>query len=407
MRNKSFKTSLDLILLSMDIHPGERVIQRAGSACLYYVVKEEPKERINVKVKQKILATLLNAMFGHKDDPDMMRNGCLTLCQFDIPHDVIFDYERLVEILLYIVSAHNEVAGNFVQRAGICLLNSLACQVEGRRKLLVGDLGAMEKMLGIIQERIRSKNCDEVLETAWSTMWNVTDETPINCQRFLVGGGMQLFLQCKEEFPESNSLLRNMMGLLGNVAEVPDLRQNLMTKAFVAEFAMLLDSRLDGIEVSYNAAGVLAHMASDGPEAWTIDEPSKEDVLNRMVKAIESWKLTTERNINYRSFEPILRLVKVSHTPECQHWAVWALANLTIVDAKKYCSLVEREGGLVLLEELINSNVPKVPYQRVIELASIVRDNVTKWKEAKRAKQKNRDNGESEDDSEDGLDLDG
>ena len=69
----------------------------------------------------------------------------------------ISDYERLVEILLYIVSAHNEVAAsNFVQRAGICLLNSLACQVEGRRKLLVGDLGAMEKMLGIIQERLRS-----------------------------------------------------------------------------------------------------------------------------------------------------------------------------------------------------------------------------------------------------------
>ena len=54
------------------------------------------------------------------------------------------------------MSAHNEAAENFVQRAGICLLNSLACQVEGRRKLLVGDLGAMEKMLGIIQERLRS-----------------------------------------------------------------------------------------------------------------------------------------------------------------------------------------------------------------------------------------------------------
>ena len=40
------------------------------------------------------------------------------------------------------------------------------------------------------------------------------------------------------------------MGLLGNVAEVPDLRPKLMTKAFVAEFAMLLDSNLDGIEVS-------------------------------------------------------------------------------------------------------------------------------------------------------------
>jgi Zyg-11 family protein len=87
-------------------------------------------------------------------------------------------------------------------------------------------------------------------------------------------------------------------------------------------------------QVSYNAAGVLAHMASDGPEAWTIEDPSRTDVLTRMKVAIERWNLRAERNINYRSFEPILRLIKVTHTPECQHWAVWALANLTSVDCK-------------------------------------------------------------------------
>ena len=53
-----------------------------------------------------------------------------------------------------------------------------------------------------------------------------------------------------QEFPRAHSLLRNMMGLLGNVAEVPNLRHKLMTQAFVTEFAMLLDSSLDGIEVS-------------------------------------------------------------------------------------------------------------------------------------------------------------
>ena len=48
-------------------------------------------------------------------------------------------------------------------------------------------------------------------------------------------------------------LIRNMMGLLGNVAEVPQLRHKLMTKEFVDEFSFLLDSNSDGIEVSYNA----------------------------------------------------------------------------------------------------------------------------------------------------------
>ena len=50
-----------------------------------------------------------------------------------------------------------------------------------------------------------SETCDEVLETAWSTMWNVTDETPINCERFLDGGGMHLFLRCKEVSKKYNA----------------------------------------------------------------------------------------------------------------------------------------------------------------------------------------------------------
>lgn len=121
------------------------------------------------------------------------------------------------------------------------------------------------------------------------------------------------------------------MGLLGNVAEVKQLRYRLMTSEYIQVFSDLLDSTSDGIEVSYNAAGVLAHIASDGAEAWTITQPSRVDVLNRLIYAVDRWSLNAERNINYRSFEPILGLISCSHTPACQIWAVWALANLTQV----------------------------------------------------------------------------
>lgn len=79
-------------------------------------------------------------------------------------------------------------------------------------------------------------------------------------------------------------------------------------------------------------------MASDGVEAWTLDKPKRDEVLDFMVQAIERWDLCAERNINYRSFLPLLRLLDVYHTPECQHWAVWALANLTNV-YRKYPSI--------------------------------------------------------------------
>lgn len=68
----------------------------------------------------------------------------------------VFDYERVVKILLFIVAEHSIEENSFVQRAGIYLLNSLACQVDGQQKLLLGSLGAMEKMLGLIRERVSS-----------------------------------------------------------------------------------------------------------------------------------------------------------------------------------------------------------------------------------------------------------
>lgn len=159
-------------------------------------------------------------------------------------------------------------------------------------------------------------------------------------------------------FPSKEELLRNMMGLLGNVAEMKSLRPLLMTERFIPVFTELLGSCCDGIEVlvfirfyifmleevvctkflrfqvSYNAAGVLVHMCSDGVESWTVKEPKREAVLRKIVWAIRRWNLTTERNINYRSFQPIFGLLKVTHTEECQYWAVWALANLTTVYRK-------------------------------------------------------------------------
>lgn len=154
--------------------------------------------------------------------------------------------------------------------------------------------------------------------------------TSITCETFDI---INTFCQ---KFPDREELLRNMMGLLGNVAEVQELRYYLVTPEYLDVFSHLLDSESDGIEVSYNAAGVISHIASDGPEVWTVSKPSREEVLRKMVLAIQRWDINSQRNINYRSFEPILYLVKVYHTPECQHWAVWALANLTKVYRKYF-----------------------------------------------------------------------
>lgn len=348
------KMALDVVLVAMRRHLGEKHVQIAGSASLFYIVKSDEKNHFTIKMKKIIIKTLLDAMCMHRYDTTMLRNGCLTLIHFKIPQDVLFDYVRLVDILLYVVSQDDQ--DDFVQRIGIYLINSLACQVDGIQKQLVGKKGAVTVMLQLIAARMNRHLCDEVMETAWSTMWNVTDETPINCKLFLDERGMELFLGCLRMFPDKPELLRNMMGLLGNVAEVKELRPFLMKDEYLSVFCDLLDSTSDGIEVSYNAAGILSHIASDGPEIWgqyNIKAVRREEVLSRMVSAIERWDLSEKRNINYRSFEPILRLLSKDHTPEVQHWSIWALANLTKVYADKYCVLLKDEGGLEIIEQML------------------------------------------------------
>ncbi|XP_044745986.1 uncharacterized protein LOC123307655 [Coccinella septempunctata] len=370
--------ALNIVLEAMNRHVFERHIQISGSATLFYIVKGTMAEELSktVRAKKKIITTLLNGMAAHINDETMMRNGCLTLCQFKIPNDVLFEYNRLVDILLHSVNGLQQES--FVQRIGIYLLNSLACQVDGRQKIKLGELGVISKMISLISDRLERGLCDDVLEVAWSTMWNVTDETPCNCQKFLEKNGMEYFLLCLQKFPHKEELLRNMMGLLGNVAEVQSLRHYLVTSEYLSVFSTLLESRSDGIEVSYNAAGVISHIASDGPEVWTVAQPSRDQVLAKMVTAIGRWDIHSARNINYRSFEPILALVRVYHTPECQNWAIWALANLTQVYPGKYCELLEKEGGLELLTEIIDHPAPP---RSVKELAEIAINNCRKYKQ--------------------------
>ena len=53
-------------------------------------------------------------------------------------------------------------------------------------------------------------------------------------------------------------------------------------------------------QVSYNAAGVLSHMASDGEAAWTIQQPPRQEVLAAMVAAIQRWDLSKFSHWKYR-----------------------------------------------------------------------------------------------------------
>ncbi|XP_058549851.1 protein zer-1 homolog isoform X1 [Neofelis nebulosa] len=367
--------ALKLVITALKCHKYDKNIQVTGSAALFYLTNSEYRSEQSIRLRRQVIQVVLNGMESYQE-VTVQRNCCLTLCNFSIPEELEFQYHRVNELLLSILNPTRQ--DESIQRIAVHLCNALVCQVDNDHKEAVGKMGFVVTMLKLIQKKLLDKICDQVMEFSWSALWNITDETPDNCEMFLNFNGMKLFLDCLKEFPEKQELHRNMLGLLGNVAEVKELRPQLMTSQFISVFSNLLESKADGIEVSYNACGVLSHIMFDGPEAWGICEPQREEVEERMWAAIQSWDINSRRNINYRSFEPILRLLPQGISPVSQHWATWALYNLVSVYPDKYCPLLIKEGGLPLLKDMIKMATAR---QETKEMARKVIEHCSNFKE--------------------------
>ncbi|KAI1704299.1 zyg eleven-related protein 1 [Ditylenchus destructor] len=232
--------------------------------------------------------------------------------------------------------------------------------------------------LHLVLQALSSHRTNSSLQIAGSASMFYINETPANCERFLNAEGLKLFSLCYSHFPNETELVRNMMGLIGNIAEVESLRGQLMDDNYLRIFCTLLDSLADGIEISYNSAGVLAHLVSDGEAAWRgVVRIKRAYVMDEIIRATDTWQLSARRYINYRSFKPILRLLPMFQSPGSQHWAVWALANLTSTDLAKYCRYVEEEGGEELLRVLA---IDDRPSPKIRELAGIVLTNMDSWR---------------------------
>ncbi|XP_033951639.1 protein zer-1 homolog [Pseudochaenichthys georgianus] len=342
--------ALQLVIAALKCHKYDKSIQVTGSAALFYLTNTEYRSDQSVRLRREVIQVVLNGMEQYQE-VTVQRNCCLTLCNFSIPEELEFQYSRVNQLLLKILEPARQ--DESIQRIAVHLCNALVCQVDNHHKEAVGKMGFVKTMLNLIQKKLQDRTCDQVMEFSWSALWNITDETPDNCQMFLNCRGMSLFLECLQEFPDKQELHRNMLGLLGNVAEVKALRPQLLTPQFITVFSNLLDSKADGIEVSYNACGVLSHIMFDGPDVWSMEDPRRDSVMDKMMDAIQSWDVSSRRNINYRSFEPILRLLPQSIAPVSQHWATWALYNLVSVYPSKYCPLLIKEGGISLLEKVL------------------------------------------------------
>ncbi|XP_012216425.1 protein zyg-11 homolog B-like isoform X2 [Linepithema humile] len=342
---------IKLVLPGMREHPQEFRVQMAATACIYNLTKGELALMIHPSILKQIVELTLLAMESYPTNHQLQKNTLLTLCSDRILQDVAFDKYRCARLVMNCLSTFDDASMN---RMSVAICSILAAKISTVETSMLGAQPQyMLKLLSMVRSKVESKSVDITMKFTLSALWNLTDESAITCKVFLDEGGMELFLEVLDSFQGESSVETKVLGLLNNIAEVDHLRPRLMQPRFIKMLSMLLDS--EHIDVSYFAAGIAAHLLSDGPRSWysmPSREPSREQLLDQLVHAVTHWQTPQGEMVAYRSFQPFFPLLRCTDAYPVQLWAVWAIHHVCTKNPKRYCIMLIREGGVETLKQL-------------------------------------------------------
>ncbi|KAB0791231.1 hypothetical protein PPYR_03031 [Photinus pyralis] len=338
-----------LVLPAMEAHPTKFGVQMAATACVYNLTRGELSKRIHPKLLSRGVNLTLNAMMQFPDEYQLQKNALLTLCSDRILQEVSFDRFRCAKLVLDSLCAFE---GSNMNRMAVAICSILAAKVSTDE---TSELGArpnyMRKLLSMVQSRMETKVSDITMKFTLSALWNLTDESAATCTVFLEQGGATLFLNVLKTFRFDSAIETKVLGLLNNIAEVEKLRMSLMLNSLIEELYSLLKSDL--IDVSYFAAGIVAHLASDGPLYWSVNKFTRDEMLVELRNAVSQWKVPDSEMVAYRSFKPFFPLMRPEMDYPIQLWAVWAIHHVCTKNPSRYCLMLREEKGVEYLLDLL------------------------------------------------------
>ncbi|KAF3819828.1 hypothetical protein GH733_015337 [Mirounga leonina] len=260
-----------------------------------------------------------------------------------------------------------------MQRMAVAIISILAAKLSTEQTAQLGaELFIVRQLLQIVKQKTNQNSVDTTLKFTLSALWNLTDESPTTCRHFIENQGLELFMRVLESFPTESSIQQKVLGLLNNIAEVQELHSELMWKDFIDHISSLLHSV--EVEVSYFAAGIIAHLISRGEQAWTLSRSQRNSLLDDLHSAILKWPTPECEMVAYRSFNPFFPLLGCFTTPGVQLWAVWAMQHVCSKN-RTYCSMLIEEGGL---QHLYNIKEHEQTDPHVQQIAVAILDSLEK-----------------------------
>uniref|UniRef100_A0A8D3B695 Zyg-11 family member, cell cycle regulator n=1 Tax=Scophthalmus maximus TaxID=52904 RepID=A0A8D3B695_SCOMX len=335
---------LKLVVLGMKNHPATLNVQLAASACVFNLTKQDLAAGMPVRLLSTVTQLLLEAMRTFPNHQQLQKNCLLSLCSDRILQEVPFNRFEAAKLVMQWLCNHED---QNMQRMAVAIISILAAKLSTEQTAQLGaELFIVKQLLHIVRQKATQGVVDATLKFTLSALWNLTDESPTTCRHFIENQGLDLFIKVLESFPNESSIQQKVLGLLNNIAEVGELHVELMVQGFLDHISKLLHS--PEVEVSYFAAGILAHLTSRGEEAWMLSSELRSSLLEQLVGMSE----TTHECTQLMSFNPFFPLLECFHTPGVQLWAAWAMQHVCSKNAARYCSMLLEEGGLQQLEQV-------------------------------------------------------
>ncbi|XP_014310092.1 protein zyg-11 homolog A isoform X2 [Myotis lucifugus] len=368
---------LKLVAVGMRNHPLDLPVQFTASACVLNLTHQGLARGMPVRLLSEVTCLLFKALKNFPHYQQLQKNCLLSLTNPRILVDVPFDRFDAAKFVMSWLCKHENPK---MQTMAVSITSILALQLSREQTAQLKDelLRAVKELLAIVKQKTTENLDDVTFLFALKALWNLTDESPVACKHFMENQGLAIFIQVLETFSGS-AIQSKVLGLLNNVAEVRELSSELVTKDVVKHISVLLHST--AMEVSYFAAGVIAHLASD-PQPWVSCDLQRTTLLQDLYVTIQNWPSSSCKMtalVTYRSFKAFFPLLGNFSQPEVQLWALWAMYHVCsknrMYSEQSFCSYYStgiEPGTLQLLCDIQEHNEADPQAQQIA--ASILDD---------------------------------
>ncbi|KAI5139617.1 Protein Zyg-11 A [Manis pentadactyla] len=361
---------LKLVAVGMRNHPLDLPVQFTASACTLNLTRQGLARGMPVRLLSEVTCLLFKALKNFPHYQQLQKNCLLFLTNSRILVDVPFDRFDAAKFVMRWLCKHENPK---MQTMAVSITSILALQLSPEQTADLKEelFMAVKELLAIVKQKTTENSDDVTLLFTLKALWNLTDESPTACKHFIESQGVTIFIQVLETFSES-TIQSKVLGLLNNIAEVRELSSKLVTEDVVKHISTLLHRKQ--MEVSYFAAGIIAHLTSDR-QSWVSHNLQRSTLLQDLYATIQNWpslscKMTAL--VTYRSFKAFFPLLGNFSQPEVQLWALWAMYHVCSKNPSKYCKMLVEEGGLQLVRDIQERSEAEPHTQQIA--ASILAD---------------------------------